>query len=137
MYNFRLIWLIGFLISIIVLFGIDQILNYFTKPLKPEKKPNAQEMHLIELNYSQLCSIKHLVIPTIVIALLAGAGGIFAVGYASQNFSTRYQIASIVFVSFSMAFIYYDVLYLSRKIRKYEEVLGIRKLLRKFKLPST
>jgi hypothetical protein len=87
------------------------------KPLARLEKPNAQEMRLIELNYSQLCSIDRLVVPTIVIALLVGAGSIVAVGYAFPNLSTKYQNVSMVFVSFGMAFIYYDVLYLSRKMR--------------------
>ncbi len=101
--------------------------------LKPR---NLQEKHLIEVVYLQLCS-NHYLIPPIAVALLVGAGGIFAVGLATSNLSDQFEIASTIFVSFGLIFLYYDALYIFRKMRKYEEVLGIRKVLKKFTLPPS
>jgi len=134
MCDFYQIWLGGFLISAFVLFGIRRYISHYMKLPKRPKSLSPQETRLIELMYSQLCSIHHLVSP-IAVALIVGGASIYAVGLGTPNSSIQYENASIILLSFSMIFLYRDLVYLAR-IRKYEEVLGIRKVLKKFKLPS-
>jgi len=126
------IWLLGFLISAIVYFALLSYISYSWKPQMRSKPLSSQEKHLIEVMYSQLCSM-HRMVPTIAIALIAGALSILAIGFGVTTSLTQYTNASIVLLTFSLIFPYYDLIYIYRK-KKYEEVLGISKIAKKVKL---
>jgi H+/gluconate symporter-like permease len=126
---------LGLLISAIVYLALFAYISYFWKPQMRSKPLSSQEKHLIEVMYSQLCSMHH-VVPPISIALIVGASSIRAIGYGATSSLTQYTNASIILLAASLIFLYYDTLYTFRKMKKYEEVLEIKKVLKKFKLPS-